>query len=150
MIFAALQPMRVRRANAFDARGSATLRGPGPSDERQKFGEDHRGRSPYFYAGDTKCGRDDPVAVSLARGVGDAAGRRQLVDRDVENARDLAVSRCQRRTCVRESDDGVQAEAADGNVNGRERAGDAHEPAIERDFFVRLAQRRVYVRLAGV
>ena len=46
-------------------------------------------------------------------------------------------------------DDRVQPEAADGNVERRQRAEhSAQAGAVERDFFVRLAQRRLLERLA--
>ena len=44
----------------------------------------------------------------------------------------------------------MQAEAADGNVDGRERAGDANEARVERDLFVRFTQRCMWVRLSGL
>src|SRR5262249_6061779 len=44
----------------------------------------------------------------------------------------------------------MQAKAADRNVDRRERAGDANEVRVERDFLVRFAKRRMRIRLPGL
>jgi hypothetical protein len=144
MIFAVLPDPRVRRVNAFATRAQLAR----PSDERQKLGEYHRRRSPYFFASDTECGRDDSAAVSFSCRICHAARRHQVVERHVENAGDFSVCGGERGTRVRETDDGMQTKATDGNVDRRERAGDAHQPPVEGDFFVRLPQRSVRVRFA--
>ena len=47
-------------------------------------------------------------------------------------------------------DDRVQPESADRDIERRQRAEDAHRRQWQRDFFVRLPQRRLLERLAGI
>ena len=92
----------------------------------------------------------DAAAVALALGRHDGAGRHQIVHRHFENPRHLAVRGHQRRAASACAHDRVQAKAADRNIDRRQRPDDANIGAGQRDFFVRLAQGRLFERFAGL
>src|SRR5579864_3686988 len=93
-----------------------------PPQEFEELSEDHRRCPPDFDASDMECrySQDSPVARAL--GLADRRGVQEIVEFDLENARDLAVRRRPFRLASQRAHDRMQAEAADGDVERCQRA----------------------------
>lgn len=121
-----------------------------PPQQRQKLGEDHRRRPPNLMAADVEGGDQECAAVPFALARNQTRAIEQVVHRDLEDARDFAVSRSQLGTPTHDRDHWMETEAADWNIDWRERAENPRVGAREGDFLVGLTQRRLLERLARV
>ncbi len=90
-----------------------------------------------------KRGDDQRAPVSLALDGHQPLGVREVVNGHLENSHHLAVRRREDGPRPGDGDDRMQAEAAHRNVERRQRSEHAHIVDPQRDFFARLAQRRL-------
>src|SRR5256885_2929292 len=95
-----------------------------------------------------KTGDAQHNAVAFAFDSPQRARVEQLINRNFEDVRHLAVGRTQPRARVDRGDDRIQAEPADRYIERRQRTQHANIVAFERDFLVRLTHCRLLERLA--
>lgn len=120
------------------------IRWPLPAEQRQELGKRHRRGAPNLNSlGDEGwCFERAPIVHQRP---GAVTGRiQQRLDGDLEDARHFAEGGAQHGTSVDGRHDGMQAEATDGDVEGRKRADRVHGTGVEANFLVRLAERCVF------
>ena len=91
----------------------------------------------------------DPLA-SCHLAPDDAAWFDERGDRQLEDARYFSLGGRKGRALAADADDGVEAEAADMDVDRREGADEPHVCGVEPDLLVRLAKRRLLEGFAGI
>ena len=97
-----------------------------------------------------KAGNGQCDAIARASRVDHALRRHQRVDSRFENARHLTSSGRQLRPPFADPDNRVKAEAADGNVERRQRPQDTDEIRRQAHFLAGFPQCRLFERFAGV
>ena len=111
-----------------------------PAEQGEKLRQEHRRGAPDLLLSEMKCRDREDAPIPFALGRAHARRVDQGVDVDLENARHLAVSGRERRARVPHGDDRMKSEAADGNIDRRQRADDATAIERQRDLFVGLAE----------